>query len=64
MAAILPVSVAPRPLALRPPMWRPKAATETLRPSRAAVTAAAMPADVPPYTHTSVVTVPDRGGTG
>src|ERR687892_401031 len=37
-----PVSVAPRPLALRPPMWRPNASTTTERPSRRACTAAAV----------------------
>ena len=54
MASIRPVSVAPSPLALIPPRWRPNAATVTLRPSRRAITAAAMPADVPPYTQTSI----------
>src|SRR5918999_20006 len=66
MAAMRPVSVAPRPLALRPPMWRPKAATETLGPNRRAITAAAMPADVPPYTQMSLTIVSDicvYGGT-
>ena len=53
MAALLPMSVAPRPPEVRPPRCLPGSIRTTLLPMRAVCTAAAMPPDVPPYTTTS-----------
>src|SRR6266498_2175391 len=53
MAALLPMSVAPRPPVVNPPRNRPGSAMTTLLPMRATCTAAARPLEVAPNTHTS-----------
>ncbi len=48
MAALLPMSVAPRPPVVSPPRCLPGSMSTTVLPIRAACTAAATPPDVPP----------------
>src|SRR5512144_420945 len=57
MAALLPMSVAPRPPELNPPTCAVGSTRTAVLPRRAACTTAATPAAVPPYTQTSTVVV-------
>ena len=64
MAALFPMSVAPSPPEVSPPTNRPGSAMTARLPMRLACTAAAMPPDVPPNTHTSVsmISAPSDSG--